>query len=301
MRYDNESGLYHTLYRKYSAYQGRFTTHDPLRSLNPYVYAASNPINLTDPLGLWVEVPGQANVWLAEDGDSLQKLATMATEGGSQDDWVCLWAVEMRDSGGYPAVKKCDKFDVSNLTSTSSNSVKVSVKATFMDLATLNLSAFVGATRYASSSKMYETVGKSASYGGTPISQLIVVGHSNKNLSFIASKDLAVKFSGAGLSTYSTNKGYPAGTNTYTKASKKQGPLRCWFTKGARVYGAACYTNTWARLFAQKALRKKAAYAYGTRHTIWGVLPWVACIQSCHTTLGGFLGDNSWKGYEGSL
>ena len=59
MERDAESGLDHTLFRKYASNLGRWMTPDPLagdilnpQSLNRYAYALNNPTNLTDPLGL---------------------------------------------------------------------------------------------------------------------------------------------------------------------------------------------------------------------------------------------------------
>ena len=49
---DSETSLDQTLFRKYSSSFGRWMTPDPLKSLNRYSYAANNPLNLTDPLGL---------------------------------------------------------------------------------------------------------------------------------------------------------------------------------------------------------------------------------------------------------
>jgi RHS repeat-associated protein len=300
MRFDNESGLYHTLHRKYSPDHGRFTSHDPIRSLKRYAYAASNPINYFDPLGLWVQVPGEANVWMAEDGDSLKILASMAIQRADVNDWPCIWPVEMRDTNSYPAVKKCDKFDVSNLTAKSKNVVKVAVKATMFDLYTINTSSFFGMTRYNTSDQMYGAVAAGAGWGANPISMLLVGGHSWDTHSYITSKDWSVTFRGNDLVQYATNIGLPPDTNTYANASKKKGPLRCWFSRSAKVYGAGCRTTTWASEVAAKVLRIGAS-AYGTPETTVG-LPGIWCIGfSCHITVNGALGDLKWRRYPGGL
>ena len=56
---DEATGLDHTAFRKYDSFAGRWTTPDPLggqagdpQSFNRYAYAANDPINLIDPLGL---------------------------------------------------------------------------------------------------------------------------------------------------------------------------------------------------------------------------------------------------------
>ena len=55
MFFESESGLYLTLHRTYDPRTGRWLSRDPLEdegSANPYVYAASNPIQRIDPEGL---------------------------------------------------------------------------------------------------------------------------------------------------------------------------------------------------------------------------------------------------------
>ncbi len=61
VRYDPETGLYWMSVRAYDPTLGRFISHDPLGRLatqevdnKPYVYAGNNPVNKTDPLGLYV-------------------------------------------------------------------------------------------------------------------------------------------------------------------------------------------------------------------------------------------------------
>lgn len=54
--FDTESGLYYYLARYYDPRGGRFMTEDPnglTDDANLYVFAASNPVTYTDPLGLW--------------------------------------------------------------------------------------------------------------------------------------------------------------------------------------------------------------------------------------------------------
>jgi len=54
--FDSDSGLYYYRARYYSAIVGRFITKDPIGfrgGVNFYVYAKNNPINLSDPYGLW--------------------------------------------------------------------------------------------------------------------------------------------------------------------------------------------------------------------------------------------------------
>ncbi len=50
---DEETGLYYNLHRYYDPKIGRYTQTDPAGDgLNPYLYAAANPVNAIDPNGL---------------------------------------------------------------------------------------------------------------------------------------------------------------------------------------------------------------------------------------------------------
>jgi RHS repeat-associated protein len=55
-RYDAETGLYHYRARAYSPTLGRFLQTDPAGTaggINLYAYVGNNPLNATDPTGLW--------------------------------------------------------------------------------------------------------------------------------------------------------------------------------------------------------------------------------------------------------
>ena len=54
--YDPSMGLYNYGYRDYRPQAARFTTVDPIRDgINWFAYANNDPVNWTDPFGLWVE------------------------------------------------------------------------------------------------------------------------------------------------------------------------------------------------------------------------------------------------------
>jgi RHS repeat-associated protein len=90
---DQETQLDHTLFRKYSSAQGRWTTPDPYlgsidlanpQSLNRYAYVLNNPVNLRDPLGL-----GDC-VYYADDGNQIEEIDSESNEGecrGNGGEW----------------------------------------------------------------------------------------------------------------------------------------------------------------------------------------------------------------------
>ncbi len=58
--FDTESGLHYNYHRYYDPSSGRYLTPDPIGltgGVNPFIYANLNPINATDPWGLWTISP----------------------------------------------------------------------------------------------------------------------------------------------------------------------------------------------------------------------------------------------------
>jgi RHS repeat-associated protein len=70
--YDSESGLYYYRARYYDPALGRFISKDPLglasRAANSYIYALNSPIQLSDPLGLFIVVGGLGLTGVAVNG-----------------------------------------------------------------------------------------------------------------------------------------------------------------------------------------------------------------------------------------
>lgn len=65
--WDRETGLYYYRARYYDPKIGRFISKDPISfaggDVNLYGYVSNNPINLTDPNGLWKYLPGSKSRW----------------------------------------------------------------------------------------------------------------------------------------------------------------------------------------------------------------------------------------------
>jgi len=75
-RYDAKSGRYDYSFREYSPSLGRFTTSDPIRSgANWYVYCMNEPVNFTDPFGLFDWKTGRV-----QPGDTLGDIVYEANQ-----------------------------------------------------------------------------------------------------------------------------------------------------------------------------------------------------------------------------
>lgn len=85
---DKETGLYYLRARYYDPRTGAFLTRDPLEPITatPYAYAANDPINLVDPLGLapwdWaVDVAQGATDFVVRNQHTIIDIATTAAVG----------------------------------------------------------------------------------------------------------------------------------------------------------------------------------------------------------------------------
>jgi RHS repeat-associated protein len=90
--YDIETGLYYYRARYYNPYIGRFLQTDPAyQGMNWYAYCGNDPLNYTDPMGLWIYGPIDIPVGMVWDYGETQ----------SFPDSVCMSEVSafLKDTG----------------------------------------------------------------------------------------------------------------------------------------------------------------------------------------------------------
>jgi RHS repeat-associated protein len=93
--YDGATGLYSFLFRWYSPAQGRFIQPDPIGpsgDMNLYTYAANDPVNQTDPLGLTGARGSVQGAWIPfdEPQENVARLIQLGTSVGAGRDGIGL-------------------------------------------------------------------------------------------------------------------------------------------------------------------------------------------------------------------
>jgi RHS repeat-associated protein len=139
---DQGTGYDHTLWRKLDSVQGRWTSPDPYggsmeignpQSFNRYAYVLNDPVNASDPLGLFQAAPkadysGLWSLWLGRQELLEVALQPVGQGGGGQDETInggtavatkfpLIEDIKVGQGkklgGGDIEVKECDKFQVS--------------------------------------------------------------------------------------------------------------------------------------------------------------------------------------------
>lgn len=234
---------------------GRWLSRDPIEEiggLNLYCFIANEFINGFDSLGAWKKKPGTTSIWIAEKGDSLRGLAKMVSK--NEDDWSCLWPVGNTKDHGYPGnIWPCDEYSTENLDATSGVSLVLALQSGLGIYDQLSGSVVVQANQVPLKIKNGSGEGK------TPIHQFLVGGHGG-----VASQnnngDVRSRYSVADILNLGSKP-------SFSRAKLMKGPCRCWFTRSAEVRISGCTTESVARQFASRLLRK-GAVSYGTDRVI---------------------------------
>jgi RHS repeat-associated protein len=256
---DDETDLLYYGFRYYTASSGRWLSRDPLGEaggLALYSFVENDPANVVDVRGLWKKAAAASNghVWEAEEGDTLAKLARLY--GASPDDWPCLWPDAGTKDHGYPNnIHPCDKYDASNLAVPAPRSTTLHVGVA-QDLA-LGAESVLGKLQLMHADMVASAIQSTSGEGGTPLQDFLIEGHGPGG-------------SWNGKHYYFTEKDLLALDQppSFSRASSKKGPVRCWFARNAVVRFVGCNTDDHnAKPFASKILRKGAS-AFGSNQMI---------------------------------
>ena len=273
---DAEIGLIYYNYRHYNPTDGRWLNRDPMNekaALCLYAFCDNSPIDFADFLGLEWEVgkgtDGKpSNTWMAgADGDSMKELAKKVSQ--AEADWVCIWPKGAASLwAGYPTAKKRACADVSNLTNMNGKVFKMVARDFSGDktIAGIKLTLNDG-MEFVDGDDAAKKIAKESGQGKTPIGLGYFGGH-HIIQDELFGPGMTKKFTASSLEEIAdvkSNKG-----NTFENAKKGIGPVRCWFTRNATVYGIGCNTNNgWMDTWAQKNLRN-GAQAKGTVDFLYG-------------------------------
>jgi RHS repeat-associated protein len=262
-RLDSVSNYYLYKYRHYDPQLGRWPSRDPIEEdggVNLYGFVGNDGINTIDLLGLWKKVEGTAHTWCADD--EFDTLHGLAAQYGDKDSWSCLWPTsDTEDSGAYDwgIVRVGDKYDASNLvTPCTDNKGYFSVNSKRVDRGgTFNVTF-----AYIAGGEMVEKIRTMSGEGATPITELLIYGHSWDHGVFMSGDDDDDNNTFFYIDLINASK--PA---SFARAKQKKGPLRCWFCRSSSVRLAGCKTSPLAKSFANDILRK-GSISWGTRHSI---------------------------------
>ena len=252
---DDAISLVYYNYRHLEPVMGMWLSRDSIEEiggLNLYCFIANEFINGFDSLGAWKKKPGTTSIWIAEKGDSLRGLAKMVSK--NEDDWSCLWPVGNTKDHGYPGIIwPCDEYSTENLDAISGISLVLALQSGLGIYDRLSGSVVVQANQVPLKIKNGSGEGK------TPIHQFLVGGHGGVQ---------SQNNNGDILSSYSVADILNLGSEpSFSRAKLMKGPCRCWFTRSAQVRISGCATESVARQFASRLLRK-GAVSYGTDRDI---------------------------------
>ena len=240
---------------------GRWGSRDFIHANNLYNFCNNDSILSSDYIGLWQNVNG-GTLYKAGSKDTLFGLAKKIT--GSGNDWPCLWPYEKAATPNsmehrYPNVCPGDIYDASNLVNPNVRSVSLVAHYEFVDTAR----SYNPNVERIRASVLAKEIRDKAKEGATPITYLSVFSHGSQNGILGGNPYLLWPTSYAYIDDINKLNYQP----TYSRAVRKKGPVRCWFTKNVIAHFVGCYTASFAEPFAKIALRKSAK-AIGTNQSI---------------------------------
>ncbi len=256
--FDAETGLVYYNYRYYAPSLGRWISRDPAEEeggILAYSILNNNTINEIDDLGLWQQDQNNSYTYIAEIGDTLAGLANKIS--GDEKDSVCLWPVKVFNPGIYPNVHPCDKYNVENLKNDWNHEEYF--------IATQDLHIYHRG-RIMDANNISEYIMKTSKQGAKPISKLWIDSHANPTALGGRKNKYTNKYASFTIEDF-TRYAQRYDTQNYALAKQKKGPSRCWFSRNAKVYFAACKSASFASSFASVALRK-GAFALGTEYNV---------------------------------
>jgi hypothetical protein len=256
--------------------------------MNLYQYVRSNPVGLTDFLGLnterihWEKVSGAKDQYRAtKDGASLEQLADHLIM--SKSSWRCLWPVKRvgkntkksRDLYHKKKSAVCDDiYDVSNLTATTGPSL-IGAFARKGKRGKRHLIEW-----YRPDIKIFET-GAAIGYqlktmsgaGKTPIDSVVLFSHGSFKYNSLNDGDMDNLFTLHHMIEDRRTVGYEL-------SEKKKGPRICWFRPGATVRFVGCYTRQPAEWWAKHMMRGQTrSKGTGIRGRVYGTTKWLQIIK----------------------
>ena len=253
--YDKEWGMYDNRTRPYGPVIARFPVTDPAKQGNNwYEYVGSNPTGNLDPMGLWVSLG--KNVWRAEGGDTLSRLAK-DKYGADAGNYACLWPVGDTKDHGYPnKIWPGDCYDASNLALTAGPALYVYMDPTNDAYKAARPQAVLKSTGDAVIAEIARVSGE----GATPIQYYEFSGHSFNWNGFgpgtEGEKKIKKKGGKPGYWVITEDPGDPK--PTFARAKAQKGPRRCWFTRKASGYMISCGSYEVGKEFARAYLRHGA-------------------------------------------
>jgi hypothetical protein len=180
--------------------------------------------------------------------DTLWGLAKSLTGRGR--DWVCIQPISMKSplaSGQryYLYVRKGDEFDISNLTTTTGETLRIFLFSSASESLNARLAMLFYPGSQQSGGDPDVDIETGAGGGATPIQNFLIFGHAH---------DDEMWGDAASFRPADFNPEEPK--PSFAQASIGMFPRRCWFTRNAAARSVGCDSVTWGADFSRRYLRR---------------------------------------------